>query len=149
MIETKNNKVFRDRFTVACDQCGKQVDGERIQILPERNLCFKCLVNFSIHEKFYWRSFIYKRERKAILKVILCCSVLLSSTLYISACSNVKMILDDISRDTYESKVRKAQRIENLDDPTQIGQESPTYDQYQRERKELTSDHNETSPVKR
>ena len=90
-----------------------------------------------------------QRERKAILKVILCCSVLLSSTICISACSSVKMIQDDISRDTYESKVIKKQRIENLDDPTQIGQEPPTYDQYQRERKELTSDHEETSTVKR
>ena len=32
------------RFTVGCDQCGKQVDWEKVQIVPNKNLCLKCLV---------------------------------------------------------------------------------------------------------
>lgn len=147
MIDTDNNKMFSGRFTIACDHCGKQVDWEQIQISPVQNLCLKCRVYFFIYEKIHRRPLVCKRERMATLKVILFCSFLLSSTICIAGCSSVKMVLDDISRDTYESKVRKAHRIENLEDPTQIGQEPPTYDQYQRERKKLTSDHEETSPA--
>jgi hypothetical protein len=57
-----------------------------------------------------------------------------------SACSKKQVtgVLDDISRDTYEQRARE-QRIENLGDPTY--KEPPTYDQYQKERKELKSDH--------
>ena len=50
--------------------------------------------------------------------------------------------LDDISRDTYEKNV-KEQRIENSENPNY--KEPPTYDQYQKKRKELISDHDETS----
>jgi hypothetical protein len=57
MVDT-NKKVFSGRFTVACDHCGKQVDWERIQILPVRNLCLKCLVYFSFPGKFYKWSFL-------------------------------------------------------------------------------------------
>lgn len=46
--------------------------------------------------------------------------------------------MDDISRDTYEQRVRE-QRIENWGDPTY--EEPPTYDQYQKERNKLKSDH--------
>jgi hypothetical protein len=42
--------------------------------------------------------------------------------------------LDDISRDTYEKNLRK-QRIETIEDPNY--EEPPSYDQYQRERKEM------------
>jgi hypothetical protein len=44
------------------------------------------------------------------------------------------MILEDICRDTYE-KSTCDQRIDNLDNPAY--EKPPTYDQYQRERKNL------------
>jgi hypothetical protein len=55
------------------------------------------------------------------------------------ACSKkqIKSIVDDISRDTYENNLRK-QRNENLGDPSY--EEPPSYDQYQRERKEMLQD---------
>ena len=46
-------------------------------------------------------------------------------------------VMDDISRDTYENNARK-QHVENLGNPTD--EEQQTYDQYQRERKEIISD---------
>ena len=49
----------------------------------------------------------------------------------------MKSVLDDISRDTYEKNVRE-QRLENLGDPHY--EEPPSYEQYQRERKEMLSD---------
>jgi len=54
------------------------------------------------------------------------------------------MVLDDICRDTYEKNVRK-QRIENSDDPAY--EEPLTYDQYQKQRKDLTTRHKENSSV--
>jgi len=79
------------------------------------------------------------------MKQILFCSIIISLILCIPACSKRKIasVLDDISRDTYENNLRK-QRIENFGDPTY--EEPPTYDQYQRERKELISDHEVTPP---
>jgi len=58
------------------------------------------------------------------------------------ACSKkqIKSVLDDISRDTYENNLRK-QRIENFGDP--IYEEQLSYDQYQRERKEILQDSGE------
>jgi len=53
--------------------------------------------------------------------------------------------LDDIARDTYETKVIKAHRIENLENPTQLDQEPLPYDQYQRERRKMMLDSDETS----
>ena len=50
------------------------------------------------------------------------------------------MILDDIARDTYENN-RKRQDRENIDDPQQYEEGSLTYDQYQREREEMMSEH--------
>lgn len=62
-----------------------------------------------------------------------------------SACSKEQVtgVLDDISRDAYEKKVRK-QRIEHLGDPTY--EEPPTYDQYQREKNKLNSKQEESPP---
>ena len=89
----------------------------------------------------------YKYYEVLVLKQILCYSIIIS-LFFASACSKSQMtaVMDDISRDTYENNARK-QHIENLGNP--IDEEYKTYDQYQRERKELTSDHEETSPVKR
>lgn len=72
------------------------------------------------------------------MKQLLWCSIIIS-LFFNSACSKkqITTVLDDISRDTYEKNVRE-QRIENLGNPTY--EEPPTYDQYQRERKELISD---------
>ena len=55
------------------------------------------------------------------------------------ACSKkqIKSVVDDISRDTYENNLRK-QRIENLGDPSY--EEQPSYDQYQRERKGILTE---------
>lgn len=55
------------------------------------------------------------------------------------ACSKkqIKSVVGDISRDTYEKNLRK-QRIEHLGDPTY--EEQPSYDQYQRERKKMLQD---------
>jgi len=44
----------------------------------------------------------------------------------------VIVVLDDITRDTYENNIRK-QRIENIGDPDY--EEPPTYDQYQKQKK--------------
>ena len=45
--------------------------------------------------------------------------------------------MDDISRDTYENNLRK-QRIEHIEDSND--KKLPSYDQYQKERKEMLSD---------
>ena len=55
-------------------------------------------------------------------------------------------ILDDISRDIYENNLRK-QREENIGKPNY--EEPPTYDQYQRERKETLSDPEITQMTKK
>jgi hypothetical protein len=59
------------------------------------------------------------------------------------ACSKKQLttVLDDVSRDTYENQLRK-QRNENIDHPNY--EEPPSYDQYQRERKELLTDPEKT-----
>ena len=49
------------------------------------------------------------------------------------------MVLEDISRDTYEKNVR-AQQHDKIINHTQTAEEPLTYDQYQRERKELMTD---------
>ena len=73
------------------------------------------------------------------MKQILLCSIIII-LFFSSACSKKQVtgVLDDISRDTYEQRVRE-QRIENWGDPTY--EEPPTYDQYQKERNKLKSDH--------
>lgn len=50
-----------------------------------------------------------------------------------SACTKkqVKAVLGDMCRDTYEKKARE-QHIENLENPAY--EDPPTYDQYQRQR---------------
>jgi len=58
----------------------------------------------------------------------------------------IKSVLDDISRDTYENNLRE-QRIENIGDPNY--EEPPSYDQYQRERKETLSDPEITQMTKK
>ncbi|MCI5207500.1 MAG: hypothetical protein D3910_01610 [Candidatus Electrothrix sp. ATG2] len=60
------------------------------------------------------------------------------SLFFVSACSKkqITTVLEDISRDTYEKKARE-QRIENFGNVAY--EEPPSYDQYQRERKEATS----------
>jgi hypothetical protein len=75
-----------------------------------------------------------KIGRKA-LKQILWCSVIIGLLLCLGACSKTGIVnvLDDITRDTYENNMKR-QQIENLDDPAY--EKPPTYDQYQRERKE-------------
>lgn len=73
------------------------------------------------------------------MRQILWCSILISLIVCLSACSKSRSanVLDDISRDTYENSVKR-QRIENMGDPAY--EEPSTYDQYQRERKELYDD---------
>lgn len=73
------------------------------------------------------------------MKQILWFSIIISLLLCLGACSKSRIanVLDDISRDTYENNVKR-QRIENMEDPAY--EELPTYDQYQRERKELSDD---------
>ena len=68
------------------------------------------------------------------MRVIFFNIILLSSIWSISGCSSINTVLDDISRDTYESIRKKAHRIDNLGNPTPIVQENPGYDQCQRER---------------
>ncbi|MDY6857551.1 MAG: hypothetical protein SWO11_23180 [Thermodesulfobacteriota bacterium] len=55
------------------------------------------------------------------------------------ACSKkqINSVVEDISRDIYENNLKK-QRIENLGDPSY--EEQPSYDQYQRKRKEMLQD---------
>lgn len=65
--------------------------------------------------------------------------IIISFIFWVPACSKkqIKSVLDDISRDNYEKNLRN-QRIENIEDPNY--EEPPSYDQYQRERKEMLSD---------
>ena len=73
------------------------------------------------------------------MKQILWHAIIISLLLCLGACSKNRIanVLDDISRDTYENSVKR-ERIENSDDPAY--EEPPSYDQYQRERKELNGD---------
>lgn len=77
------------------------------------------------------------------MKQKLWCYLFIGLMLCVPACSKnqIKSVLDDISRDTYEKNLR-AQRLENIDNP--IYEEPPSYDQYQRERKEMFSDDEST-----
>ena len=69
------------------------------------------------------------------MKQLFWSSVIISNLFWFSACSSkqVKSVLDDISRDTYENSMRE-QRLKNRDDPSY--EVPPTYDQYQQRRKE-------------
>ena len=80
-----------------------------------------------------------RNKRKTELKKLFRICIIISLALLAPACSkkHVNSVLDDISRDTYENNLRK-QRIENIEDPNY--EEPPSYDQYQRERKEMLSD---------
>ena len=79
------------------------------------------------------------------MKRVLCCFMIISLTLGMLGCSKSKIasVLDDISRDIYENNLRK-QREENIRKPDY--EEPPTYDQYQRERKESLPDNQATIP---
>ena len=84
-------------------------------------------------------------NRKTVLKKLLWICIFISIIFWVPACSKKQIIsiLDDISRDTYENNLRK-QREENIGKPNY--EEPPTYDQYQRERKELLPDTQATIP---
>jgi hypothetical protein len=73
------------------------------------------------------------------LKRLLLSCIIISLIFWVPACSKkqMKSVLDDISRDTYEKNMKK-QRIENIGDLNY--EEPPSYDQYQRERKGMLSD---------
>jgi hypothetical protein len=73
------------------------------------------------------------------LKRLLCSCLVISFIFGASACSKkqLKSVLDDIARDTYENNLRK-QRSEHMEDPNY--EEPPSFDQYQRERKGLSAD---------
>lgn len=73
--------------------------------------------------------------------VIICRgSIIIGFILYLSACSQSKMILRDMARDIYE-KHRNEQLIECLDKaPGRIKDPLP-YDRYQNERQEFISNH--------
>ncbi len=62
------------------------------------------------------------------------------------ACSKdqLKSVLDDISRDTYEQTIRE-QRAETFGNPTD--EEPPTYDQYQRQREAMIMDQQDGQPA--
>jgi len=79
------------------------------------------------------------------LKRLLWSCIVISIIFWVPACSKKQIIsiFDDISRDTYENNLRK-QREENIGKPNY--EEPPTYDQYQRERKELLPDSQTTIP---
>ena len=64
--------------------------------------------------------------------------ILISTMLCLLACSKSKPILEDISRDLYENH-RRSQHFENLNDSSKTGEPDLTYDQYQRERREMLS----------
>jgi hypothetical protein len=70
------------------------------------------------------------------MKNLLWCCVVINLIFWVPACSKkqIKSVLGDISRDTYENNLRK-HRIENIEDP--YYEEPPSYDQYQRERKRI------------
>ena len=73
------------------------------------------------------------------MKQLFCNCIIISFIFWLSACSNkqIKSVLDDISRDTYEKNMKK-QRTENIGDSSY--EVPPTYDQYQQKRKEMSSD---------
>ena len=75
----------------------------------------------------------------AILKKLLWSCIILSFIFWVPACSKkqIKSVLDDISRDTYENNLRK-QHIEHIEDPNY--EAPPSYDEYHRERKGILSD---------
>lgn len=79
------------------------------------------------------------------MKKLLWGCVIISFLFWAPACSKkqVKSVLNDISRDTYEKQLRK-RRIENIGNPNY--EEPPSYDQYQRERNELLPDSQVTIP---
>ena len=77
------------------------------------------------------------------MKQILRFIILISIILCLLACSKSKPILEDISRDIYENH-RKSEHFENLNDPSKMGEPDLTYDQYQRERREMVSDSEKT-----
>ena len=79
------------------------------------------------------------------MKQTLCCIMVISLVLCMLGCSKneIKSVLDDISRDKYENKLRK-QRNENIGKPNY--EEPPAYDQYQRERKIIIQDNQATIP---
>ena len=74
-----------------------------------------------------------------VLKELLWRCIIISFIFLVPACSKkqIKSVLDDISRDTYENNLRK-QRVENIGNLNY--EEPPSYDQYQRERKKMLSD---------
>jgi hypothetical protein len=74
-----------------------------------------------------------------VLKTLLLSCIIISFIFLVPGCSKkqIKSVLDDISRDTYENNLRK-HRVENIEDPN--NEEPPSYDQYQRERKKMLSD---------
>jgi hypothetical protein len=73
--------------------------------------------------------------------------IFISIILCISSCADKKVLLDNISRGIYDQNVKK-QHMENLSNPIQTGNESLSYDQYQRLRKEIILDTEETPSEK-
>ena len=75
-----------------------------------------------------------------VLNTTLWCPIIISLLLGMSACSKseMKSVLDDIARDTYEANERNKY---NENKERQIQTDEPlTYDQYQQEKKELIHD---------
>jgi len=64
--------------------------------------------------------------------------IIISYIFWLSACSikQATSVLNDISRDTYENTMKK-QHLKNIGDPNY--EEPPTYDQYQKDRKGMSS----------
>ncbi|KPA16313.1 hypothetical protein MHK_003479 [Candidatus Magnetomorum sp. HK-1] len=75
--------------------------------------------------------------------MILRFTIMISVIFCLFACSKSKVILEDISRDIYENN-RKSEYFQNLKDPSKAGAADLSYDQYQRERREMISDHKNT-----
>jgi len=75
------------------------------------------------------------------LKKIQWCLIIIISMVSISACSKegMFMVLEDISRDTYEKNAR-VERHDKIINHTQTAEEPLAFDQYQRVRKEMISD---------
>jgi len=73
------------------------------------------------------------------MKQLFVCCIIINFIFTLSACSSkqIKSVLDDISRDTYEKNVRK-KRNESIWERN-YGEEPLSYDQYQQERKTISS----------
>jgi formylmethanofuran dehydrogenase subunit E len=58
-VDVEKNNI-KETCTIACDNCGKLLSIEQLHLVPEKNLCTRCLVGFYFSE---WYSRIYQWKR--------------------------------------------------------------------------------------